>query len=161
MEVRRAKQEEVEEILDIYAGARDYMRKTGNPTQWSGGYPDEATVLSDMSAERLYVLCEGDELYGVFALLETGDSDYDKIDGAWLNSLPYAAMHRVASAGKRGGVVAECVNYVLSRFSDVRIDTHEDNLPMQRALEKFGFVRCGKVHITRAGERIAYHYHRS
>ena len=161
MEVRRAKQKEIEEILAIYAGARDYMRKTGNPTQWSGGYPDEATVLADMSAERLYVLCEGDELYGVFALLENGDSDYDKIDGAWLNSLPYAAMHRVASAGKRGGVVAECVNYVLSRFSDVRIDTHEDNLPMQRALERFGFVRCGIVYITRAGERIAYHYHRS
>ena len=103
MEVRRAKQKEIEEILAIYAGARDYMRKTGNPTQWSDGYPDEATVLADMSAERLYVLCDGDELYGVFALLENGDSDYDKIDGAWLNSLPYAAMHRVASAGKRGG----------------------------------------------------------
>lgn len=161
MEVRKAKQEETAEILAIYAGARDYMRKTGNPTQWTGGYPDEETVRADMAADRLYVLCEDEELLGVFALLEDGDPDYDVIEGAWLNSLPYAAMHRVASAGKRGGVMAACADYVLSRYGDLRIDTHEDNLPMQRALEKYGFVRCGIVHITRAGERIAYHYHKS
>jgi RimJ/RimL family protein N-acetyltransferase len=161
MEVRKADPHEIEQILAIYSGARDFMRASGNPTQWTGGYPDEKVVKDDMKLQRLYVLCEGGELYGVFALLEDGDSDYNKIDGAWLNSLPYAAMHRVASAGKRGGVVAECVNYVLSRFDDVRIDTHEDNLPMQRALEKYGFVKCGKVYITRAGERIAYHYHKS
>ena len=156
MEVRRAKESEKGEILAIYAGARDYMRKTGNPTQWTGGYPDEATFLADMAAERLYVLCEGDELYGVFALLENGDPDYNKIDGAWLNSLPYYAIHRVASAGKRGGMMAECVKYCLGVCDQLRIDTHEDNIPMQRSLERLGFVRCGKVYIERAGERIAF-----
>ena len=160
MEVRKANAGEIGAILEIYAGARDFMKKSGNPTQWSGGYPDKEVIKADVEAERLYVLCEGDEIFGVFALFTDGDPDYNVIDGAWLNSLPYAAMHRVASAGKRGGVFAECVNYVLSRFDDIRIDTHEDNIPMQRSLERFGFIRCRKVYITRAGERIAYHYHK-
>ena len=27
----------------------------------------------------------------------------------------------------------------------VRIDTHADNAPMRRAVEKFGFVPCGDI----------------
>lgn len=161
MQVRKASFDEIENILSIYASARAFMRESGNPTQWSGNYPDEQTVREDIESGRLHVLFEGETLFGVFALLCEGDKDYDVIDGAWLNSLPYAAMHRVASAGLRGGVVAECVNFCLERFSDIRIDTHEDNIPMQRALEKIGFTRCGKVYVTRAGERIAYHLHKS
>ena len=161
MFIRKAKLEDTEAILEIYARARDFMRASGNPTQWSGGYPDRAVVLNDIRLDRLHVLCEGDVLHGVFALLCDGDHDYDKMDGAWLNSLPYAAMHRVASAGLRSGIVRECVNFCLKIFNDIRIDTHEDNIPMQRALERIGFVRCGKVYITRAGERIAYHLHKS
>lgn len=160
MQVRKATFDEIKNILSIYASARAFMRESGNPTQWSANYPDEQTVREDIASGRLHLLCEDNTIYGVFALLGDGDRDYDVIDGAWLNSLPYAAMHRVASAGLRGGVVAECVKFCLESFSDVRIDTHEDNLPMQRALEKIGFVRCGKVYITRAGERIAYHLHK-
>ena len=53
-------------------------------------------------------------------------------------------------------MMAECVKYCLGVCDQLRIDTHEDNLPMQRSLERLGFVRCGKVYIERAGERIAF-----
>ena len=52
-------------------------------------------------------------------------------------------------------LVAE-VEDVLNRFPNLKIDTHEDNIPMQNALARLGFTRCGKVYIARAGERIAY-----
>ena len=42
----------------------------------------------------------------------------------------------------------------------VRIDTHADNAPMRRAVEKFGFIPCGDITLTEGPEagapRIAF-----
>ncbi len=156
MEIRKADFDDLEEILKIYDGARKFMCEKGNPTQWAGGYPYIDVIEDDIKAGQLYVVEENGELYGVFAFIKGDDPDYAKIDGAWLNSLPYATIHRVASAGKRGGMVAECVKYCLNESDNLKIDTHENNIPMQKSLERLGFVHCGKVYIERAGERIAY-----
>ena len=156
MQVQKATYSQTDEILRIYEDARSFMRKSGNPTQWQGGYPYPEVVKSDIDKGQLYVICEDGEIYGVFAFIKEEDPDYANIDGAWLNSLPYAAIHRVASAGKRGGIVAACVEYCLTQINNLKIDTHEDNIPMQRSLERIGFSKCGKVYIARAGERIAF-----
>ena len=156
MEIRKAKNEDLPDILGIYDGARAFMKENGNPTQWGNEYPQTEIINEDIRLGQLYVICEKSELFGVFAFIKGPDRDYDYIDGEWLNSLPYFAIHRVASAGKRGGMMALCVEYCLGICENLRIDTHEDNLPMQRSLERLGFKRCGKVYIERAGERIAY-----
>ena len=156
MEVRKANMSDLEKILEIYAGAREFMRNNGNPSQWGGSYPEVETVKEDIDGGNLQLICENGEILGVFAFFEEGDKDYLHINGAWLNSLPFAAIHRVASAGKKGGIMAECVKYCLEFTDNLKIDTHEDNFPMQRSLERLGFVRCGKVNIPGAGERIAY-----
>ena len=39
MIIRRAKIEDLGSILEIYAKAREYMRSTGNPTQWGNDKP--------------------------------------------------------------------------------------------------------------------------
>ena len=156
MEIRKAKNEDLPDILGIYDGARAFMKENGNPTQWGSEYPQTEIINEDIRLGQLYVICEKSELFGVFAFIKGPDRDYDYIDGEWLNSLPYFAIHRVASAGKRGGMMALCVEYCLGICENLRIDTHEDNLPMQRSLERLGFKRCGKVYIERAGERIAY-----
>ena len=45
-------------------------------------------------------------------------------------------------------------------FASVRIDTHEGNLPMRRALDKAGFQLCGNIILkdcVEAGDpRVAY-----
>lgn len=160
MQVQRATLEQIDEILEIYEGARRFMREQGNPTQWQGGYPYPDVIKQDIEKGQLYVLCEGAELYGVFAFIQSEDPDYERIEGAWLNSQPYGVIHRVASAGKRGGIVAACVEYCLGFTDNIKIDTHEDNIPMQKSLERLGFIRCGKVNIARAGERIAYQFYK-
>ena len=47
-----------------------------------------------------------------------------------------------------------------SGMDSIRIDTHEGNLPMQRALEKSGFARCGTIFLKGGAEdgdpRIAF-----
>ena len=102
---------------------------------------------------------EDGEILGVFYYAEENDPTYDVIyDGAWQNDKPYAVIHRIAvsrdSHGK--GVAAFIFDSCFARFPNLKIDTHRDNLPMQRALEKRGFVRCGIIHLANGDERIAF-----
>ena len=107
---------------------------------------------------QIPVICDEDGIQGVFAYLSEGDPVYDHIDGAWLNEKPHAAVHRVASAGKKKGVLPTCMQYCLSRSDNIKIDTHENNKIMQHQLEKFGFVRCGVITLENGESRIAYQY---
>jgi hypothetical protein len=43
------------------------------------------------------------------------------------------------------------------KIYDLRMDTHRDNQPMQRFLEKKDFEGCGIVFVEDGSERIAYH----
>lgn len=156
MEIRPARREELDTILAIYAYARSFMKETGNPTQWEGGYPSRELLLSDIAGEHLYVLAEEGALHGVFAFFPEGDPAYDALSAMWQSTLPYAAIHRVASAGKKKGILSACVAYCLSRAKHLKIDTHKDNLVMQNALSRLGFRACGIADIPDVGERILY-----
>ena len=156
MEIRQAKREELDDILLIYAYARSFMKATGNPTQWEGGYPSRELLLSDIAGGHLYVLTEDGVLHGVFALFPEGDPAYDALPDVWQSKHPYAAIHRVASAGKKKGVLSACVDFCLSRARHLKIDTHKDNLVMQNALSRLGFHACGIADIPDVGERILY-----
>ena len=143
MNIRKAETADLSQIVSIYAYARELMRATGNGTQWKSTYPTNEIILSDIEKGYLHLLCDEDGIEGVFALLPDGDPVYDRIDGAWLNEKPHVAVHRVASAGKKKGILPLCMRYVLSLSDNIKIDTHENNIIMQRGLEKLGFVRCG------------------
>ena len=39
---------------------------------------------------------------------------------------------------------------------NLRIDTHEKNIPMQGCLAKNGFARCGIIYLEDGDPRIAY-----
>ena len=85
------------------------------------------------------------------------EEDYGVIDGAWLNDEEYVAIHRIANDGALHGVVAFVTDFCKEKYRNIRVDTHEKNLPMQRALERSGFVRCGTVWVRDKSPRIAFH----
>lgn len=157
MNIRLARTEEFSRIEEIYASARVFMREQGNPNQWRTQYPPSELLLADIAAERLYVCEEEGELLGVFYFTLGEDPTYRLIeDGAWLSDTPYGVIHRIAVAARGRGVASFCFAHCFSRCHNLRIDTHHDNLPMQRALEKNGFVRCGIIHLENGEARIAY-----
>ncbi len=156
MIVRPAILNDLSIILDIYATARNFMRNTGNADQWKNIYPPKDLLEKDIENGNLYVVCEDSEIHSVFAFIPGVDPTYNEIDGAWLNDKPYAAIHRVASAGKKKGMLHECVNYALQHSDNIKIDTHHDNKVMQHQLEKEGFVRCGIIKLENGEPRIAY-----
>ena len=94
--------------------------------------------------------------------LTPGDEPTYRIieDGAWPEDLPYATIHRMASAGQVRGIGQFCIDWCLRQGLPVRADTHADNVYMQRALEKSGFVRCGRIYTEDGSPRWAY-YHKA
>lgn len=145
-------------VTAIYDSARRYMRAAGNLKQWADGYPARADVEADLRAGNLYVGELAGEIVMVFAFIVGEDPTYAVIeDGAWLNDAPYGTIHRIASAGRRGGMLAACVEFCLRRVDNLRIDTHADNRPMLAAIARSGFERCGIIHCRDGSPRLAFH----
>ena len=159
VQIRHAVSADIPDILAIYADARSFMKESGNPTQWAGVYPAESDVLTDLQENRLYICYDEAGLLGVFCFFVGEDETYKNIyEGNWLSSEPYGVLHRVAlSKGARGKGISKMIfDFAHESCGNVRIDTHRDNTPMRRALEKNEFVYCGIINLTNGEERLAY-----
>lgn len=155
--IRKAEYTDIRRALDIYDSARRFMRSRGNAVQWVNGYPSEELLRADVAAGQLYVMEDAGGVYAVFAFIIGDDPTYQVIDGAWLDDgTPYGTLHRLGSDGTRRGVLAEAVDWALTRLPHLRADTHEANVTMQRCLERAGFVRCGVIHVADGTPRLAY-----
>ena len=155
--IRIAKVEDMPQLLRIYEAARAFMRANGNLVQWAGSYPGADVLAEDIACGRLFVVDENGHLGGCFMLAAGPDDTYAKIyDGAWGYDKPYGVIHRIASDGTFKGVLAQAVTFGAARFDHLRIDTHEKNLPMQKALAKQGFTYRGVIYIHDGTPRMAY-----
>lgn len=158
MYIRDAKADDLETIMKIYADAREFQKKTGNPNQWIGGYPPRTLVEEDLAGNHCKVCVEDEEIVGVFAFFWEADPTYQVIyDGEWLNDRPYSTIHRIASSGTKKGVASFCFQWAMEHgYQNVRIDTHNDNVVMQHVLDKNGFVYCGEIVTMNGTMRRAY-----
>ncbi len=158
MQIRLAQPYDLNEILSIYDAARKFMFEVGNPHQWGTANPPVCRTKEDIAMQKLYVAVD-DEILAVFFFDIGNDPTYAEIyDGQWLNDSPYGVIHRIAVADNaRGkGVAGFCFNYAFSQCNNLKIDTHKDNIPMQKALCKHGFRKCGIIHFANGDERIAF-----
>ena len=157
MELRLADPSQLEALLSLYDGARAFMAETGNPNQWTDGYPDREQLLQDLQQEQLYVCMEEDQILAAFVFFQGDEPTYREIlQGQWRNSLPYGVVHRLCAAEHGRGLGAFCLNWCFGQCGNLRIDTHKDNLPMQALLRRCGFVLCGIVHVRDGSERLAF-----
>ena len=148
-----------EQIMKIYRYAQDYMIRTGNPTQWGHFYPDAVLIQSDIRRGACKVIYDENGAHGVFALFDGADPTYAHIEnGNWLNNEPYLTIHRLAGDGQVHGLFQCAVSYCKSISRNIRVDTHADNLTMQRLIEKSGFAKCGIIHVKDGTPRIAYQW---
>ncbi|MBE6998719.1 MAG: N-acetyltransferase [Ruminococcaceae bacterium] len=155
MTIRNATQADLPVIESIYADARAYMRAHGNLSQWSGGYPSRELLLADLSQNQLYVV-EDEAIIGVFVYFFGNDPTYDVIEGAWLNDRPYGVIHRIAVGAHRKGVASFVFEHCLALCHNLKIDTHADNIPMQKSLLKNGFTHTGIIHLADGAPREAF-----
>ncbi len=157
MLIRKTVEKDLVQIGAIYENAKKFMRKTGNPNQWNSERPNIETAREDMENGVGYIAEENGEILAVFMFSQDEDSTYAKIyDGTWLSDAPYGVIHRIAVAKQGQGIIGVCIDECFARCHNLRIDTHRDNLPMQRALLKHGFEYCGVIHLENGDERLAY-----
>lgn len=96
---------------------------------------------------------------GVFAFIPGEDPTYRYIeDGSWHWNRPYGTIHRLASRGTARGVAKACFDFCREKIPYLRIDTHADNHPMQSAVLRYGFRKCGTIYLTDGSPRIAFDY---
>lgn len=157
--VRNAVQEDLPHILDAYAFARQFMARNGNPTQWGDTHPPKELLEVDISRQQLYVVCDGEDICGVFAFIPGKDPTYGYIEGSWHHSDPYGTIHRIAGNGKKKGVFQVAVSFAKGKTGHIRIDTHKNNTIMQHVLQKNGFSYCGIIYLENGDPRLAYDWH--
>ena len=154
--IQKANMTQLPRILEIYEKARDFMARSGNPDQWGRAYPPEEMIRQDILDGKSYVNLDGDRICAVFYFAVEADPTSGYIEGAWCNDEPYGVIHRIAVDGSGKGVAAECFAFAAQHCDNIRIDTHEKNIPMQRCLAKNGFARCGIIYLEDGDPRIAY-----
>lgn len=157
MEIRKATLDDLSTILCLFDEGRKKMRQEGNNKQWPEGYPNKETILKDINNGDNYLLIDNNAIIATFALIAGPDPMYSQIyDGAWPNEASYYVIHRITSAAKVHGVLKMVLPFAFSICNTIRIDTHEDNLTMRAALEKYGFTYCGIIHLMNGEPRLAY-----
>ena len=157
MVIRNAVLEDMEQIMEVYRRAKEYMAASGNPNQWINGYPTREVIEKDINRQQFYVCEENGQIHGAFMFFIGEEPTYQIIeDGSWKNEELYGTIHRLGSDGKYKGIFQECLAFCREKHANLRADTHHDNKTMQHLLEKYDFERCGIVYMKDGSLRIAY-----
>lgn len=157
LQIKKAKMDDLPRILEIYAYARNFMKESGNASQWKDDFPPEILLVNDIRNENLYVIKEENTIHAVFAFLIGEEPTYSPIEqGEWLSDTEYGTLHRIAGDGSVHGIFDRIVEFCNQKMSHLRIDTHRDNKVMQHLICKNGFQECGIIHVADGSQRIAY-----
>ncbi|MBR6654552.1 MAG: GNAT family N-acetyltransferase [Oscillospiraceae bacterium] len=166
MEFIKATAEHIDTILEIAAQATAQLKRLG-VDQWQRGYPNRSSWENDIEKGAAWLAVEDGKILGSMSFITEPEEAYAKIEGAWLAEVPYASLHRVCVAdhSKGRGVAGKLFLHGIDMAKEqglksVRIDTHRDNGPMNRAISKAGFTYCGVIHLIGGeedgNERVAF-----
>ncbi len=160
-EIRLATEKDLPRMMEIYSYARDFMASHGNPNQWTvRNWPPEELIRQDILSKKSYVFQADGKVVGVFYFDYGNDIEptYAVIEeGEWKDPSAYGVVHRIAGDGSVKGIGSYCINWAYQKCGHLRIDTHPDNIVMQKLLAKLGFEKRGIIHIVEDNDpRIAY-----
>ncbi|MDO4949818.1 MAG: GNAT family N-acetyltransferase [Bacteroidales bacterium] len=158
MVILKASIDDIPAMQLVFEAAKRKMRASGNMLQWTGGYPTEEILRNDIQRGFSYVICHKDCLVATFVLALCEEPTYRHIyEGQWTDdTMPYATIHRIASTDGCHGVLEAVIEFSKSVTSNLRIDTHRDNVIMRHLLRKHGFTYCGIIYLTSGDERLAF-----
>lgn len=150
-------------MMDIVRQAQSSLKLLG-VDQWQNGYPAPEIISRDIENGNAYVLLDNDRIVAMESIIFDYEPTYDRIyDGEWLSNGRFVVVHRMAvdNSLKKGGIASlllkKAGEMALEKgIASFKVDTHEDNIPMRRTLEKNGFVYCGRIFLADGNPRVAY-----
>ena len=151
MELYKATEADLEELLGLYRRAADFMQENGL-RQWRWGlYPSEELIRDDVEKGLMYIQRLDGALAAAVSLFDgTGEPEYDAV--SWTCGMNPGYFHRLVvdppmqGAGIAGGVLDD-VQQILRRSGCdcIRCDTGLKNTRAIRLYEKLGFRPCGHI----------------
>ena len=153
MNIRLANTSDTNRIFEIYEYARAYMKAHGNPYQWGDDRPEKSLTKDDIKNQRCYVMEDDGHIFACFVFTIGFEKEYE---AKFPSNDKYGVIHRVASDGSKRGIVERIVDFAKGKVNLLRIDTHEDNKTMQRAIERQNFKRLGIIYLEDGSPRILY-----
>lgn len=160
MILRKTQTCDIPRVMEIINQAKQYFKNNGID-QWQEGYPCEQSIETDISNGEAFVLEDQDKILGTCMVTIQGEPTYDIIDGQWLDDEDYICVHRIAvdsqyKGSGLGTVILDQAVAMYPQYHSLRMDTHKDNLSMQRLLTKYGFQFCGIITLQSGALRRAY-----
>lgn len=156
MRIRKSLLSDVPRMLEIYEYARQFMRRSGNPTQWRDGYPSIDLLRSDIERGISFVVESDEIVVATFVFVIGEEPTYMHIEGKWCDNGSYGTVHRIASDGSVKGIADFCLKYCKGIIGNIRIDTHSDNHVMLSWIRRSGFSYCGVIHVSDGTPRYAF-----
>ncbi|MCF0147331.1 MAG: GNAT family N-acetyltransferase [Clostridium sp.] len=163
MILRNSTKEDLNNIMKIINEGKQSL-KNNNVDQWQNGYPNKEVILKDIKNNSSYVLEDNAEIIGTTSLSFDVEETYNNIyEGKWISNGKYAVIHRIAVSNNSNtkGIGTEIIKkseeICLSKgIKSIKIDTHQDNITMQKLLEKNSFKYCGIIYLLDGSKRIAF-----
>ncbi len=163
MNLRLSNEKDLNEIMNIINEAKKFL-ENNKVDQWQNGYPNKEVILNDINKNESYVIENKGEVIATTALSFAGEKNYDKIyEGKWISNGSYAVIHRIAVSKVKGlkNIGTEILKKseelcIANGINNIKIDTHEDNIPMQKLLLKNNYKYCGVIYLEDGSKRIAF-----
>ena len=140
--IRKACENDLSVIADLAKFVRGNMVLSGLE-QWVGDYPNIDNFRKDFLNDGLFVLVLDNEIIGSCSILKENDVAYKEVVWNGINAL---VVHRILVSPKHQGkgYGKDLLIYALEKarlegYDAVKIDTHPDNIKMQRMLKSMGF----------------------
>jgi len=163
MEFRKSVKTDINGIMDIIRQAQAYFKEAGI-NQWQDNYPNIETISNDIDNEESYVLLKEGNIVATAVISFKVEKTYDSIyEGKWISNDEYAVIHRVAvdnnykGSGLSSQIIKKAEQLCLDKgVHSIKVDTHEENISMQKLLKKNKFQYCGVIYLESGSKRIAF-----
>jgi len=153
--IRHAEIKDLDCLDQMAENIRNQMKESGL-SQWVGHYPNRDVFKDDLNKQGLYVFVDDDQIIGSISILEENDPPYKAIQWHRNHSLVIHRLMVDPKHQKQGVGMAlfeHAIQLCQTNYQSIKVDTHPDNIKMQKLILKMGFEYMGYLSSI---NRLAY-----
>jgi ribosomal protein S18 acetylase RimI-like enzyme len=150
MMIRKAKINELDEIMNMYASCVDGMQKA-NIDQWDSTYPNRKIISEDIRNKSFYIFLINDKIIGGINIDKIQDKTY--LDIEWKDKgNKFLVVHRLAvrqefwkkGIGNKLMIFAESL-VKEKKLNSIRLDTYSSNPIAINFYLNLGYIKKGEI----------------
>ena len=150
MMIRKAKINELDEIMNMYTSCVDGMQKA-NIDQWDSTYPNRKIISEDIRNKSFYIFLINDKIIGGINIDKIQDKTY--LDIKWKDKgNKFLVVHRLAvrqefwkkGIGNKLMIFAESL-VKEKKLNSIRLDTYSSNPIAINFYLNLGYIKKGEI----------------